>query len=190
MKENNNNPLKLEDLDCVLSLSKASKSALKECDEAIPTMERFINQYYCIQNLDLGQVEKDLSKVRAIKEQFSANIGIASVSVCIISLILTVINDFFSEFVKLSDGSNSSTIMRSIFTVIMFILLTLIILSLYNGYCNATKEKELVFKCTYMEQYLANYIKKLKEQPEKTQTEDTKNTINADQSSQRKETQK
>ena len=162
-ENNNNNPLKLEDLDCVLSMSKASKSALKECDEAIPKMEKFINQYYCIQSLDLGQAEKDLSKIRAIKEQFSANIGIASVTVCVISLMLTVINAFFSEVSKLYDGSHSSTIMGIIFTVIMFIILTLNIISLYNGYRNATKEKELVFKCTYMEQYLANYIKKLKE---------------------------
>jgi len=190
MKENNNNPLKLEDLDCVLSLSKASKSALKECDEAIPTMERFINQYYCIQNLDLGQAEKDLSKIRALKEQFIANIGIASVVVCIISLMLTVINVFFSEVSKLYDGSHSPTIMGIIFTVIMFIILILNIFFLYTGYCNATKEKKLIFKCTYMEQYLANYIKKLKEQPEKTQTEYGNNPNSADQSSQRKETKK
>ena len=190
MEENHNQPLKLEDLDCVLSLSKASKSALKECDEAIPTMERFINQYYCIQYLDLGQAEKDLSKIRAIKEQFAANIGLASVAIGIFSLIISVIIVFFSEVSKLYDGSHSPTIMRIIFTVIMFIILTLNIFFLSKGYCNATKEKKLVFKCTYMEQYLANCIKKLKEQPEKTQTEYGNNPNSADQSSQRKETQK
>jgi hypothetical protein len=190
MEENHNQSLKLEDLDCILSMSKASKSALKECDEAIPKMERFINQYYCIQSLDLGQAEKDLSKIRAIKEQFAANIGLASVAIGIYSLIISVIIVFFSEVSKLYDGSHSPTIMRIIFTVIMFIILTLNIIFLYKGYRNATKEKELVFKCTYMEQHLANYIKKLKEQPEKIQTEDTKDTINADQSSQRKETKK
>ena len=194
MKENNNNPLKLEDLDCVLSLSKASKSALKECDEAIPTMERFINQYYCIQNLDLGQVEKDLSKVRAIKEQFIANIGSASISFAlyavIISSIAGTLSDALSAIALALNPSAVFPVSNDGIKIIIFVAALICFGFLLLGFQKRTQDKILVFKCTYMEQYLANYIKKLKEQPEKTQTEYGNNPNSTAQSSQRKETQK
>ncbi len=196
MEENHNQPLKLEDLDCILSMSKANKSALKEYDEAIPKMERFINQYYRIQNLDLGQAEKDLSKIRAIKEQFIANIGSASISFAlyavIISSIAGTLSDALSAIALALNPSASAVfpVSNAGIKITVFIAVIICFILLLLEFQRRTKDEILIFKCTYMEQYLANYIKKLKEQPEKTQTEDTKDTINADQSSQRKETQK
>lgn len=182
MKENNNNPLKLEDLDCVLSLSKASKSALKECDEAIPTMERFINQYLETQAIDLEPTERILFKIRAIKEQFSTNIGIAAIPV---SIILAAISSALAV-ISILLNFPSATMTQEMFIIIaatfIIVLVGYLFVRLMRSFMKATKDRILIFKCAYLEHYLAGYIEKQKEQKKKADS--------ADQSCQRKETQK
>lgn len=182
MEENHNQPLKLEDLDCVLSLSEASKSALKECDEAIPTMERFINQYLETQTIDLEPAERMLFKIHAIKEQFAANIGIAAIPV---SIILTAISSVLAV-VSILLNFPSATMTQKNFIIIaaafIIVLAGCVFVHLMCNFMKATKDRILIFKCAYLEHYLAGYIEKQKEQKKKADS--------ADQSSQRKETQK
>ena len=182
MEENHNQPLKLEDLDCILSMSKASKLALKECDEAIPKMEKFINQYLETQTIDLEPAERMLFKIRAIKEQFAANIGIAAIPV---SITLTAISSVLAV-VSILLNFPSATMTQKNFIIraaaFIIVLAGCVFVHLMCKFMKATKDRILIFKCAYLEHYLAGYIEKQKEQKKKADS--------TDQSNQRKETQK
>ena len=184
MEKNYNKSFELKDLDEILLMSESAKSQVRNCDDEVLKMERFINQYLETQTIDLEPAERMLFKIRAIKEQFAANIGIAAIPVSItlnsISSVLAIVS------ILLNFPSTTITMTQKNFIIIAaaFIIVGAgcVLVHLMCNFMKATKDRILIFKCAYLEHYLAGYIEKQKEQKKKADS--------ADQSSQRKETQK
>lgn len=182
MEKNYNKSFELKDLDEILLMSESAKSQVRNCDDEVLKMERFINQYLKTQTIDLEPAERMLFKIRAIKEQFAANIGIAAIPV---SITLTAISSVLAV-VSILLNFPSATMTQKNFIIIAaaFIIVGAgyVFVRLMCNFMKATKDRILIFKCAYLDHYLAGYIEKQKEQKKKADS--------ADQSSQRKETKK
>lgn len=182
MENNYNRSFELKDLDEILLMSESAKSQVRNCDDEVLKMERFINQYLETQTIDLEPAERMLFKIRAIKEQFAANIGIAAIPV---SITLTAISSVLAV-VSILLNFPSATMTQKNFIIIaaafIIVLAGCMFVHLMCNFMKATKDRILIFKCAYLDHYLAGYIEKQKEQKKKSDS--------ADQSSQRKETKK
>jgi len=182
MEKNYNKSFELKDLDEILLMSESAKSQVRNCDDEVLKMERFINQYLETQTIDLEPTERMLFKIRAIKEQFSANIGIAAIPV---SITLTAISSALAVIsILLNFPSAPMTQKMFIIIAAAFIIVGAgcVFVHLMCNFMKATKDRILIFKCAYLDHYLAGYIEKQKEQKKKADS--------TAQSSQRKETQK
>ena len=163
--ERNDVKMKLKDwLDIIPDV----KPKLEEIEKASLDIEENIKYHFCMQDSGLEQVEKTLAQIRALKEQFNANIGINGIVNSIRATLISATAAIFSGVLSLFDTSDS---MKSVVALFMIILLVVNVGFLIYAYFRTAKDKNLIFKCAYIEQYLSDCIAKRKNEEEQADSE-------------------
>lgn len=130
-------------------------------------IEKTIHCHFCNQTLSSEQTEKVLSQIRALKEQYTGNIGIAAIFAALYAALASSV--FLALFDVLSHfASSEGRIVTAVIEILVLVGMVIYFIYLILDFKKRNKDKFLVFKYAYMEQILINCIKQQSKQETQT----------------------